>query len=113
MVYDSIFLLSSGRVTSIGPRGQFNWQTDTEADWDFATDTIYSNNESPVGGAGGGGDEEKEREFVFASETFRPSVSGFSLKPYGKKVHNIYMYVHVHVYSVGDLVVMCHWVCAE
>ena len=96
MAYDSIFLLSSGRVTSIGPRGQFNWQTDTEADWDFATDTIYSNNESPVGGAGGG-DEEKGREFVFASETFRPSVSGFSLKPYGKKVQ--YMYVHVHVIS--------------
>ena len=79
------FLLSSGRVTSIGPQGQFNWQTDTEADWDFATDTIYSNNESPVGGVGGG-DEEKRREFVFASETFRPSVSGFSLKPYRKKV---------------------------
>ena len=78
MAYDSIFLLSSGHVTSIGSRGQFNWQTDTEADWDFATDTIYSNNESPVDGAGGGGDEEKKREFVFASETFRPSVSGFS-----------------------------------
>ena len=45
-----------------------------------------------MGGAGGG-DKEKEREFVFASETFRPSVSGFSLKPYGKKVHNMYMYM--------------------
>ena len=64
MAYDSIFLLSSGRVTSIGPRGQFNWQTDTEADWDFATDTIFSNNESPVGGAGGG-DEERERKSLY------------------------------------------------
>lgn len=25
-VYDSIFVLSSGRVTSIGPQGEFNWQ---------------------------------------------------------------------------------------
>jgi hypothetical protein len=25
-VYDSIFVLSSGRVTSIGPKGEFNWQ---------------------------------------------------------------------------------------
>ena len=103
MAYDSIFLLSSGRVTSIGPRGQFNWQTDTKADWDFATDTIYSNNESPVGGAGGG-DEEKGREFVFASETFRPSVSGFSLKPYGKKVYIIYIYNIIRV--VAMIVVM-------
>ena len=26
IVYDSVFVLSSGRVTSIGPGGQFNWQ---------------------------------------------------------------------------------------
>ena len=25
-MYDSIFVLSSGRVTSIGPQGEFNWQ---------------------------------------------------------------------------------------
>ena len=25
-VYDSVFVLSSGRVTSIGPKGEFNWQ---------------------------------------------------------------------------------------
>lgn len=25
-VYDSVFVLSSGRVTSIGPQGEFNWQ---------------------------------------------------------------------------------------
>ena len=25
-LYDSIFVLSSGRVTSIGPHGEFNWQ---------------------------------------------------------------------------------------
>ena len=25
-LFDSVFVLSSGRVTSIGPRGEFNWQ---------------------------------------------------------------------------------------
>ncbi len=25
-MYDSVFVLSSGRVTSIGPQGEFNWQ---------------------------------------------------------------------------------------
>ena len=25
-LYDSVFVLSSGRVTSIGPHGEFNWQ---------------------------------------------------------------------------------------
>uniref|UniRef100_A0A1X7T644 Uncharacterized protein n=1 Tax=Amphimedon queenslandica TaxID=400682 RepID=A0A1X7T644_AMPQE len=87
VAYDSIFLLSSGRVTSIGPRGQFNWQTDTEADWDFATDTIYSNNESPVGGAEGGGDKKRKMEYDFVSESFRPSMSALALKSYGKKDH--------------------------
>ena len=25
-MYDSVFVLSSGRITSIGPQGEFNWQ---------------------------------------------------------------------------------------
>ncbi len=25
-LYDSVFVISSGRVTSIGPHGEFNWQ---------------------------------------------------------------------------------------
>ena len=25
-LYDSVFALSTGRVTSIGPHGEFNWQ---------------------------------------------------------------------------------------
>ncbi len=25
-MYDSVFVLSSGRVTSVGPQGEFNWQ---------------------------------------------------------------------------------------
>ena len=25
-MYDSVFVLSSGRITSVGPQGEFNWQ---------------------------------------------------------------------------------------
>lgn len=31
--YDSVFIISSGRLTSFGPYGEFNWQVDTEASW--------------------------------------------------------------------------------
>ena len=54
-MYDSVFVLSSGRITSIGPQGEFNWQV------------------REVGGEGwgevvGGGGGEREREKVMVGK---------------------------------------------
>ena len=76
VVYDSIFLLSSGRVTSIGPTGQFNWQVDTQSDWDTATDILY-NKETGTS---------QSEHYIFSTESFTPTITTYSLKPYGKKV---------------------------
>ena len=76
VVYDSIFLLSSGRVTSIGPTGQFNWQVDTQSDWDTATDILY-NKETGTS---------LSEHYIFSTESFTPTITTYSLKPYGKKV---------------------------
>lgn len=32
--FDSVFVISSGRLTSFGPYGEFNWQTDTRNSWE-------------------------------------------------------------------------------
>ena len=81
VVYDTIFLLSSGRVTSIGPAGQFNWQVDTLSDWDMVTDILYN--------------EHNDHQLKLHSELFTPTLAGFSLKPYSKKVH-LFVY-HVSI----------------
>lgn len=35
--FDSVFVISSGRLTSFGPYGEFNWQTDTGNSWEKKT----------------------------------------------------------------------------
>ena len=41
-MYDSVFVLSSGRVTSIGPQGEFNWQVNVHAKCRLLSLKIYS-----------------------------------------------------------------------
>lgn len=106
-LYDSVFVLSSGRVTSIGPQGEFNWQVcvyvcayhqwrknvaswsvihfvpleqvDTTADWDFASEVIYTPEQQQT-------QKKDPNQVKFIHSSFVPSAVPFSLQSYGKKV---------------------------
>jgi hypothetical protein len=71
---DSVFALSNGRVTSIGPHGEFNWQVDTDVDWDKAAEILH----------GGGLRGENFDPFVLYS--FTPSLKSYSYKVGGVPV---------------------------
>jgi hypothetical protein len=78
-VHDSVFVLSSGRVTSIGPKGEFNWQVDTKADWDSASEVIH-NSQHPSW-------NDDPHHLLFLHGTFTPSAQPHSIHSYGKKDH--------------------------
>lgn len=97
-VYDSVFVLSSGRVTSIGPQGEFNWQVlvifqlmpnklilvlqvDTRADWDSASEVIYNSAHPSWKG--------DPLHVLFVHGIFTPSAQSFSMHSYGSQVNSL------------------------
>ncbi|KAL5466741.1 hypothetical protein EMCRGX_G030890 [Ephydatia muelleri] len=78
ILYDSIFVLSSGRVTSLGPQGEFNWQVDIDSNWNAATEVIYNRNHQRW----------RDESYVeFLHNSFKPSAVPFSQQAYGKENH--------------------------
>ncbi|XP_002735115.1 uncharacterized protein LOC100378520 [Saccoglossus kowalevskii] len=71
--FDSIFLISNGKLTSYGPHGQFHWQVATPAKWSDASSLVRR--------AG-----LLNREFTEKyRNTFQPSMQVMALQVYGKE----------------------------
>ncbi|XP_070575140.1 uncharacterized protein [Ptychodera flava] len=70
--YDSVFLLSNGRLTSYGPNGQNHWQVETSAKWSDVTDILRRSHHNP--------------EFTRrVNEAFVPGMKALSLQVFGRE----------------------------
>ncbi|XP_065913962.1 uncharacterized protein [Dysidea avara] len=76
--YDTIFVLNTGRITSIGPHGEINWQEDSDVEWlegprdSSANEELFNRVESL---------------YFFVTQTFTPSAIAMSLTRGGVKDH--------------------------
>ncbi|XP_038070046.1 uncharacterized protein LOC119739259 isoform X2 [Patiria miniata] len=70
--WDSVFLISNGRVTSYGPKGHFNWKVDTKAKWNDILTVFKSKHYFP------------QETIDRYHHSFQPSMQAVALKVFGK-----------------------------
>jgi len=71
--YDAVFLTSTGRLTSYGPTGDFNWQVVLSSGWSEIAHVVQT------------GSFNGNEMFEIFNTAFQPSITAFSRQVYGPK----------------------------